>query len=491
MKYLGIRLALLALVLAANGLAQNVLATAGTVEAASRLGHPKLPPRFEPNRGQAPADVHFVSYGNRFRLLIGRSRATLQSSDAGNSEVIGWRIVGAAESGELQGLDRLPGVSSYFRGNDAGKWIRGVAHYAGLKRSNIYDGIDLIYRGSGHQAIEYDFVLAPGADPRVIALEFEGVSLAIDENGDLVLNAGARELRQKRPALYQEFSGERRLVEGSFVKLSENRVGFEVGEYDLDRPLVIDPVLDYSSYLGGGNVDSVRTLAVDKDGNTYLGGRTDSFDFPEATRIGGRGLGDAFVTKINAAGDAVLYSTVMGGAGDDAANAIAVNEAGEVFLTGFTRSLAFPITEGAFQTFYAGGSSDVIVAKLSADGTALMYSTYVGGSFNDFANGIAIDSGGAAYVTGATASFNYPTTRGAFQPIRGGFDLDVIVTKLNPTGTGLVYSTFIISDFEDAGFGIAVDSEGKAFVGGFSGGLFFRVTSNAFQRFCDFDGFIT
>lgn len=467
------------------------LAPAWISGAAPSPEHPKLPPRFEPNRGQAPSSADFISYGDGFRLLIERNGATLQSVEAGGSGVIGWRVVGAAEDGELAGLDRLPGVSSYFLGNNPSKWIQGAPHYESLKRSNIYDGIDLIYRGSEERAIEYDFVLAPGADPSTIALEFEGVKLSIDKNGDLVLTSGDRELRQKRPVLFQEFAGERRPIEGSFVEISENRVGFQVGEYDPGLPLVIDPVLDYSSYLGGDDVDSVRTLAVDKDGNTYLGGRTDSFDFPETNRIGGRGLGDAFVTKINAAGDAVLYSTVIGGAGDDAANAIAVNDAGEVFLTGFNRSLSFPVTADAFQDFYAGGSSDVFVSKLSADGTALMYSTYIGGSFNDFANGIAIDAEGNAYITGATSSFNYPTTAGAFQPIRGGFDLDIIVTKLNPAGTGLAYSTFIISEFEDEGYSIAVDAEGKAYVGGFTGGLFFPVTSNAFQRFCDFDGFVT
>ena len=227
--------------------------------------------------------------------------------------------------------------------------------------------------------------------------------------------------------------GERRPIEGSFVEISENRVGFQVGEYDRDLPLVIDPVLDYSSYLGGRDVDSVRTLAVDKDGNTYVGGRTDSFDFPETTRIGGRGLGDAFVTKINATGDAVLYSAVIGGAGDDAANAIAVNEAGEVFLTGFNRSLAFPVTAGAFQDFYAGGSSDVFVARLNADGTALMYSTYVGGSFNDFANGIAIDAEGKRLHHGRDIFVQLSDHgRGVPADSRSGFDLDVIVTKLNP-----------------------------------------------------------
>ena len=256
-----------------------------------------------------------------------------------------WRLIGASATAELNGLTRLPGVSSYFKGNDPRSWIRGVPHYSGIKSTGVYEGIDLLYRGNAEQALEFDFVVAPGADPGVIVLEFTGADVSIDRNGDLVLRAENGELRQKRPELFQEIDGVRHPVEGSFVLLADNRVGFAVGRYEHDESLVIDPVLDYSTYLGGSAPDSVRAIAVDAAGNTYLGGRTDSFDFPETNRHGGLGRGDIFVTKINAAG-----------------------------------------------------------------GASLLYSTYVGGWASDFANGIAIDGGGNAYITGATSSFNYPPT---------------------------------------------------------------------------------
>ncbi len=459
---------------------------------ATRVESPRLPPHFEPNRGQAPTSASFISYGEGFRLLIEPSRTTVQLKTPGTeAATIACRLVDASETVRLEGLARLPGLSSYFMGNDPENWIRGVPHYSSLRSAGVYDGIDLIYRGSTRQALEYDFIVRPGADPNQIVLEFTGAEVSIADNGDLVLRAPGGELRQKRPELFQEIGGTRRAVRGSFVSLTRNRVGFRVGPYNRDEALVIDPVLDYSTYLGGSDPDSVRAIAVDAEGNTYIAGRTDSFDFPETNRHGGLGRGDVFVTKLNTAGDAILYSAIIGGAGDDAANAIAVNAAGEVFLTGFTRSLEFPITPGAFQRIYFGGNSDVFITRLSADGASLVYSTYVGGWATDYANGIAIDGANNAYITGATSSYNYPTTIGAFQPIRVGLDLDIILTKMNSEGTRLVYSTFLISEYDDEGFSVAVDADGRAYVGGFTGGLLFPVTSNAFQRDCHYDGFVT
>ena len=347
---------------------------------ASRAERPKIPPHFEPNRGQASSEVSFVSHGEGFGVSIEPTRVAVRLKSANSDpSTISWRLVGASETATLKGLARLPGVSSYFKGSEPKSWVRGVPHYAVIRSAEVYTSIDLVYRGSAQQALEYDFIVAPGADPGEITLEFDSTEVSIDDNGDLVMRTENGELRQRRPELFQEIGGVRRPVQGAFVLLARNRVGFSVGQYERGETLVIDPVLEYSTYLGGSHSDSVRAIAVDGDGNTYVGGRTDSFNFPETTRIGGRGNGDAFVSKINAAGDAIVYSAVIGGAVDDAANAIAVNDAGEVFLTGFTRSLAFPTTPGAFQDFYSGGNSDVFAAKLSPDGTTLGYSTYVGG----------------------------------------------------------------------------------------------------------------
>ena len=354
------------------------------------------------------------------------------------------QILGANPNSPASGVDEMPGKSNYFIGNDPKQWRANVANYTKVRYDRMYPGVDLVYYGNQRQ-LEYDFVVAPGADPSRIRLKFRGAgTLRIDDKGDLVLGAGDEQVRLQKPQVYQEASGTRKIVEGSYFATA-NIVRFRVGDYDHSRALIIDPTLDYSTTFGGSGYDQGNGIAVDSSGNAYVAGFTASSNFPTTTgafqTAYGGGDYDAFVTKLNATGTGLVYSTYFGGSGYDQGNGIAVDSAGNAYVTGFTASSNFPTTTGAFQTAYGGGSSDAFVTKLNATGTGLVYSTYLGGSGGDAGTGIAVDSSGNAYVTGNTNSSNFPATTGAFQATFGGYN-DAFVTKLNATGTGLVYSTY-------------------------------------------------
>ncbi|MCA1619697.1 MAG: SBBP repeat-containing protein [Acidobacteria bacterium] len=280
------------------------------------------------------------------------------------------KLVGAGDAPEAVGVGELPGKSNYLRGSDPAAWRTGVASFSGVEYRGVYDGIDLVYYGNQRQ-LEYDFRLAPGADPRRVRLGFEGqTSLRVDAGGDLVLGApGGGEVRQQKPYAYQEEADGRRVeVASRYVLKGKGRVGFEVGAYDTARPLVIDPVLAYSTYLGGGGSnDTARGVAVDAAGNAYVTGETISTDFPATagaaqTTFGGFNY-DAYVTKLNAAGTAVVYSTFLGGSRNDNGYAVAVDAAGDAYVVGSTASLGFPTTAGAFQTA-RNGQGDGFVSKI-------------------------------------------------------------------------------------------------------------------------------
>jgi hypothetical protein len=293
-------------------------------------------------------------------------------------------------------------------------------------------------------------------------------------------------LVEDAPVLYQDVGGMRQAVSGVYVLEGGDRVGFEVGAYDRSRPLVIDPVLSYSTYLGGGGDDGANGIAVDGAGNAYVAGFTVSPNFPTTSGAPQAVLGgfeNAFVAKLNAAGSALLYSTYLGGSVEDEAFGIAVDGAGNAYVTGLTSSPNFPTTSGALQKVYGGGE-DAFVTKLNAAGSGLLYSTFLGGSNFDFGFGIAVDGAGNAYVTGSTSSLNFPITPGAFQTVFGGggdpFG-DVFVAKLNAAGSGLLYSTFLGGNAPDAAHGIAVDGAGNAYVAGFAASSNFPTTPGAFQ----------
>ncbi|MBZ5514778.1 MAG: SBBP repeat-containing protein [Acidobacteriia bacterium] len=413
--------------------------------------------------------------------------------------VVRLKLIGANPHAKVVGLDELPGKSNYFTGNDPSEWQTNVPSYARVRCESVYPGIDLVYYGNQRQ-LEYDLVVAPRADPRAILLEIESAQSGIEKQrsvirvdlaGDLVIWTDAGDVRLHKPVAYQPLgNSEKQLVAARFAPSGPNRVRFELGNYDPSRTLVIDPVLGYSTYLGGDQVEAGTAIAADSSGNVYVTGMTGP-NFPttqgafktsftgSTCRVESKYFPcpDAFVTKLNATGSAILYSTYLGGSEGDEGTGIAVDAAGNAYITGDTESPDFPTTAGTYET--AGGNvhSSVFVAKLNADGSSLVYSSRFGGSKDEAATGIATDASGNAYVTGGTASSDFPVTAGAFQPTRivgscphpnGGFGdcPDAFVTKLNPYGSGLVYSTFLGGSGADAGSSIAVGEAGIAYITG-------------------------
>lgn len=476
----------------------------------------KLPLPFEANRGQTHGTVKFLTRGAGYSLYLTPTEAVLvlvrpdQVAKSGSRSplerfdpkpqskhvALRMRLVGASLAPGLSGREELPGKANYFIGRDPEKWRVNVPTYAKVEYQNVYPGIDVFYYGNQRQ-LEHDFVVAPGADPGKILLNFQGAeNLELDTRGDLVVHTAAGEVRLKRPVVYQEIDGSRREIDGAFSLKNANQVGFDVAAYDQSRPLIIDPVLAYSTYLGGSvpanNGNEGLGIAVDTAGNAYVAGDTDATNFPttsgafQTASTAGPGGTCVFVTKLNPTGTALVYSTYLCG-GLDVGTGIAVDAAGSAYVTGFTGSSTFPTTAGAFQKTAPNPSQsnwNAFVTKLNPTGSALVYSTYLGGSSNDKAYGIALDSAGNAYVTGWTISVDFPTTLGAFQPVLGGppatgINLadyteaggpDAFVTKLNPSGSALVYSTYLGGIKTDIGYAIAVDASGNAYVTGKTGG---------------------
>jgi hypothetical protein len=354
------------------------------------------------------------------------------------------RFVGARANPEMWGVDELQGRTHYFIGGDPTRWRRDVPSYDRVVYRDVWRGIDATFYGTTQGQLESDFIVSPGASPNTIRLGFEGVrSLRLDDEGNLVLDAGTGEIVQHRPLVYQEVDGERKLVSGSWVLEGRDRVGFRVSSYDETRPLVIDPVLAYATYLGGSGFEDTGTdVAVDGAGNAYVTGYTDSPDFPTAGPPSqpdfGGGYYDAFVAKLSPT-SAVVYCTYLGGSGDDSGYGIAVDAAGNAYVTGDTHSTDFP-TAGTPSQPDNGGRADAFVVKLDGS-SSLVYSTYLGGSEWDFGHAIAVGSTGEAYVTGRTSSADFPTAGTPSQPTPGGYG-DAFVARLGPA-SALVYSTYL------------------------------------------------
>ena len=441
-----------------------------------------LPLSFEANHGQSDSTVKFLSRGNGYSLFLTSSEAVLVLSQSSHrkSAVVRMTLVNDNPQSRAAGLDELPGKSHYFIGNDPAKWRTNIPTYAKVKYDGVYPGVDLVYYGNQGQ-LEYDFVVAPGADPGLITLAFEGPrDVRIDARGELVLDVEGGELRQHKPVVYQEVAGVKQEVAGRFVMKGKREVGFRVAAYDPTRPLIVDPVLVYSTYLGGSGPEFGLGIAVDGGGNAYVTGYTDSMNFPTTAAGALAGESDVFVTRLNATGNGLIYSAYLGGSSHDRASGIAVDSAGSAYVMGFTRSTDFPTTAGAAQTAHAGGFDDAFVSRLDSSGSSLVYSTYLGGSDVDLPGGIAVDGAGSAYVTGYTFSTDFPTISGAAQATRAG-EFDAFVTRVNATGSGLVYSTFVGGGLNDFGLGIAVDGEGRASVAGVTLSTDFPTTAGAVQ----------
>ena len=486
----------------------------------------KLPLYFIENKGQVDKVVRFyekssdhatfftkdgvyLSLGRIKKNNVGQGFSPALSNPKGlpyeinenetTSQLIKLSLLNANKNPEMVAEDLQEGKVNYFIGKDPKKWKINIPTFKTVLYKEVYKGIDIKFYGNNCQ-LEYDIVVKPGADPSVVKFAYEGVkSLRVTESGDLEISLADGKITQKKPIVYQEINGKRVKVAGEFkVQSSKLRIltsnlktknsplvtrnsqlvtafsySFQLASYNKSHSLVIDPVLLYSRYLGGSDEDWSYGIAVDSAGNAYLTGTTKSADFPTASPIykdygGGSNYGDAFVTKINATGFALVYSTYIGGSNDDIGNSIAVDSAGNAYITGITKSADFP-TASPINKDYSGGSNygDAFVAKINASGSALVYSTYLGGSNDDIGNGIAVDSLGNAYITGMTKSDDFPTASPIYKDYGGGTNYgDAFVTKINASGSALDYSTYLGGSKDDIGNGIAVDSAGNAYITG-------------------------
>ena len=554
--------------------------------ATTPVSHP-LPVQFEENLGQTDPAVRFLSRGPNYTLFLTPGEVVMSlagsaSAAATPPAVLRWSVVGANPGAQLEGGDRLSGVSNYLIGSDPSAWHRDVRTFGQVAYRDILPKTDLVFHG-GRGGLEYDFVLAPGADPRAITMVLSGAqAIALDAQGNLVVTTATGVVRHDRPSVYQDVDGARRVVRGGYVLTGRDRVSFQIGPYDLGRRLVIDPTLNWSTARGGTGIDVGNAIALDGSKNAYITGYTYSSNFPTAAPMGftvfqtgcgvssgsgtcnatassftdgvstsgsavytsasaaftsiqlgtsitgtnipagttisavnsassvtlsanatasGTGLSfttntplsDAFVVKVNASGT-VQYSTYLGGNGDDVGRAIAVDSSGNAYVTGSTLSTDFP-THLALQTTCSSAcaASDAFVTELNSTGSGLVYSTYLGGSGADVGNGIAVDASGDAYVTGTTASANFPqpTPKNGFQTsptcntsviLSCATNSDAFLVKLNSAGSTLDYSTYFGGSGNDTGNAIALDSSGLAYVTGAAGfGPDFPVTPGAYQ----------
>ncbi len=394
-------------------------------------------------------------------------------SDSVEYLVVKASLVGASANSEISALERVSCTYNYFIGNNPDKWYTHVPNYREIVYRDIYPGIDLKYRGNSRQ-LEYDFIVLPGADPNLIQIRYLGISsLSVNKVGELVIETDFGPIVEKKPVVFQLTGGTRISVQGEYRLTSPNSFGFKFrGGYDPSLPLIIDPVLEYSTYLGGGNNDYGRSVALDTGGNVYVAGYLVSSDFPiknayDSTYNGGSPVGyDVFVTKVSAGGDSILFSTYLGGStGDDRGYGIAVDSNGNAYVSGVTSSTDFPMVD-AFQPVNAG-AKDAFICKLAPTGDSLIYSSYLGGSSDDVGVDIAVDANGSAYVTGNTVSsdFNLSTT-----PYDNSLDgtKDAFAAKLTPDGSALDYSTYLGGGAVDAGVSIALDVYGRAYVNGYT-----------------------
>ncbi|MEO8433995.1 MAG: PQQ-dependent sugar dehydrogenase [Pyrinomonadaceae bacterium] len=474
--------------------ARREASAALTSEAKVRLDQltSRLPLSFEANQGQADQRVKFLCRTGGYSLFLTSAEAVIGSAQGRSGMTL--KLRGANPNAGVKGIEQLPERRNYLIGNNPSKWQTDVPTFRKVVYDEIYPGIRLTYYGNQKQ-LEYDFELAPGADSRAIRLAFDAhVRPRISVEGDLVLQTASGELRQQEPVVYQEINGQRRLIEGRYALRGKREVGFEIGSYDRTVPLVIDPTLAYSTYLGGSGDDSGSSIVLDSANNIYISGTTSSVNFPvkNSAFSNNAGLSDIFVTKIDAAGANIIYSTYVGGSGLDRGNDLALDASGNAYVVGRvdSTSLNFPTTPGAFTTTYGGGDFDGVVFKLNAAGNSLVYSMFLGAEENDSTEGIAVDANGTAYVTGGTKSIGFPTTTSAYQAARAG-DTDAYMTAINAAGSGLVYSTLLGGGATDRGSGVAVDANGNAYVVGFAASPDFP-TQNAFQGFSggSFDAFI-
>jgi hypothetical protein len=501
-----------------------------------------VPLHFEENKGQTDASARYIARSASGVGFVLQNGWTLSLG----GQPISMHIADADSKATLVPEGSVEGITNYYLGSRA---ITNLPHYSSVRSKDIRPGIDVVYHGNERE-LEYDLVIRPGADVDALRLRFEGSQPVLADNGDIILKTIAGEVRQHKPRVWQEAEGHRTEVECRYALLESGEVGFVLSNYDRSAELVVDPIISYSTYLGGTNDDRLAGIAVDGSGYAYLAGSTYSSDFPATsgtfqgnqevfvaklnpsgtglvyfTFIGGRSndfpggiaidnAGNAYVTgstssidfpvtvnyftsgqhafvlKLDSTGN-IVYSTALAGNGVDAGSAIAVDASGSAYVAGNTTSTHFPVTAGSFQ-LTPGGLGDAFVAKLSSTGQ-IAYATYLGGSGNDFAEAIAVDASGNAFVGGDTSSTNFPATPGAYSTGLRGLFSNAFIVKLNPAGSSLVYATYLGGSSVDFIRGLAVDSAGNCYVTGFTDSSNFPTTPGAFQRSWSgrYAGFVT
>ncbi len=376
-----------------------------------------VPIGFEANKGQADANVRFLAHNGRSTLLLTPNKAILKFDQS----QVSMQIVDAKNSPELAAADRQAAKTNYFLGNDPKHWVTDVPRYGRVNYSGIYDRVNLSFYGNGRE-LEYDWVILPGGDPNRIRTRYEGVdSLRVDANGDLVLSTKDGELRHRKPLVYQTINGKKKQIEGVFALRGKSEVGFRVGAYDRTQPLTVDPILAYASYLGGSKVDQAYGVAVDNNGSAYVTGNTNSLNFP-ALPV------QSAPAHVNGSCKHDYYSST---------------------------NRDFTLRETC---------NDIFVSKFNQDGT-LAYSTYIGGSGDDGATGIAVDASGNAYIAGASGSSDFPPVNAVQPQFHSGPNGDAVLFKLDPTGSRLLFSTYFGGSGSDDASGIALDVSGVYITG--------------------------
>jgi hypothetical protein len=496
----------------------------------------KLPLSFETNEGQSDPSVQFLARGQGYAVFLGQGEATILLQNNFSSQtaktsissigtsVLRLDLLRANRSATVIPEERQITHTNYFTGNDPSRWRTGIPNFARVRYKSVYDGIDVVYYGN-QRRLEHDFVVAPGAQPGQISFavtlgERSATSLRLDPvTGDLLLSTGASdeqgELRLLKPVAYQNSDHGRREIPAAYKLIAPDQIGFSIGRYDLSTPLVIDPVLVYSTYLGGsgaaGKGDQGKSIAVGRRGNAYVVGTTYSADFPvtrhtyQTHNHAPSGTSTVFVTKLNETGTALVYSTYLGGSGGDFGYGIALDRDENAYVTGATYSADFPVTRDAYQRSNpskTSGASTGFAAKLDRDGENLEYATYLGGSGNmanpahgDVGQAITVGAERAVYLTGYTWSSDFPVTDDAFQKHFAGSALasNAFVVKLGPDGRDLRYSTFLGGSGSksggDYGNAVALDRDENVVVAGTTNSSNFPVTGSAFQT--DFKGSAT
>jgi Beta-propeller repeat/Bacterial Ig domain len=474
------------------------------------VGYGNLPLSFEPNQGQTDPRVKFVSHAGNHTLWLTSDEAVLAvggqsganpSNQKGKEKslranesapaVLRVKFVGANTSPTIEGEARQPGTVNYFGGKPE-QWRTKIPIYGRVRYGSLYPGIDLVFYGSNRE-LEYDLVIAPGADPGRIKLAMAGADeIRIDADGNLVLRTSQGDVVQQKPKIYQRKGATLKPVTGEYVLNGKNEVGFRLGSYDPRAAVVIDPVLRYSSFLGGDGTDTGNAIAVDSSNRAVVVGTDCSSNFPVTAGHTLPKPCSAFITKFDFTGSHLLFSTLLG---DDAfGEGVALDSSGNIYVTGQTLA-NFPTTPGALQTTF-GGDNDAFVTKLGSTGSKLLYSTFLGGSAADHGMGIVVDREGDAYVAGFTASKNFPVTSGVFQNecrlTSDGVCSSAFVTKLNSTGSRALYSTFLGGHGSQIANGIAIDLAGHAFVTGSTTASDFPTIAGTAQPVFggDTDGFV-